>query len=281
MYWPGLYDQLENLVLNCQLCLKYSQFKCKQKPMTSLGQDIPVHPWSKLSTDIFHFEGASNLLILDYTRRFLVVHKFFFNASLHVANQCKLVFSEYGWPDTLISDNGPCYIPQTFNCVMQAFSVNHIISSPYYPWSNGLAEKNVQIVKCSLNKAKEEGKDLYKCLMIYCNTPLQVVWSHPCRSYKAEVLDLDLPMSNAVRKKLSIQPEVIRNIDRYEVLPTHGLHIEQIIMYQDSVTKQWHPAVITSLCQEKRSYIINTSDGVVYRKMQAHLKPHTPQNKKS
>ena len=23
--------------------------------------------------------------------------------------QCKLIFSEYGWPETLISDNGPCY----------------------------------------------------------------------------------------------------------------------------------------------------------------------------
>ena len=27
--------------------------------------------------------------------------------------------------------------------------------------------------------------------------------------------------------------------------------------------------------------MITTSDGVVYRKMQAHLKPYTPQNKKS
>ena len=38
-------------------------------------------------------------------------------------------------------------------------------------------------------------------------------------------------------------------------------------------------SVITSLCQEKRSYMVTTSDGVVYRKMQAHLKPCTPQDK--
>ena len=30
-----------------------------------------------------------------------------------------------------------------------------------------------------------------------------------------------------------------------------------------------------------RSYMITTSDGVVCRKMQAHLKPYIPQNKKS
>ena len=65
------------------------------------------------------------------------------------------------------------------------------------------------------------------------------------------------------------------------MLPTHDLHVRQSVMYQDSVTKQWYPAVITSLCQEKRSYMITTSDDVVYRKMQAHLKLYTQQNKKS
>ena len=80
--------------------------------------------------------------------------------------------SEYGWPDSFISDNDPCYTLQNFTNVMQAFSVNHITSSPHYPQSNGLAEKYVQIVKCLFNKTKEKGKDFHKCLMIYQNTPL-------------------------------------------------------------------------------------------------------------
>ena len=90
----------------------------------------------------------------------------------HVANQCKLIFSEYGWPETLISDNGPCYTVDAFTSVMNACHVNHIISSPHYPQSNGLAEKYVQDVKSLFYKTKKEGKDLFKCLMIYCNTPL-------------------------------------------------------------------------------------------------------------
>ena len=88
-------------------------------------------------------------------------------------------------------------------------------------------------------------------------------------------------MSNAARKQLGNQHEVIRNIDKNEILLTHDLHVGQSVMYQDSVTKQWHPGVITSLCQKKRCYMVTTSDGVVYRKMQAHLKPYMPQNKKS
>ena len=80
--------------------------------------------------------------------------------------------SEYGWPETLISDNGPCYTVDAFTSVMNAYHVNHITSSPHYPQSNGLAEKYVQIVKSLFYKAKEERKDLFKCLMIYFITPL-------------------------------------------------------------------------------------------------------------
>ena len=157
VYWPGLNDQLKKLILNCELCLKYSQSKCKQKPTMSLGQEIPLHPWTKLATDLFHFEGASYLLIVDYTSRFLVVCKLSSMTGQHVANQCKEIFSEYGWPETLISDNGPCYTVDTFTSEMNAYNVNHITSSPHYPQSKGFTEKYVQIVKSLFYKAKEEG----------------------------------------------------------------------------------------------------------------------------
>ena len=178
VYWPGLNDQLEKVVLNCKLCLKYSFSKCKQKPSQSLGQEIPVHPWTKLATDIFHFESSSYLLIVDYTSRYPVVCKLPLMTGLHVANHCKQIFSEYGWPETLISDNGPGYTSQAFTSVMQSHSVSHITSSLHYSELNGLAEKYVQIVKSLFYKAKEEGKEFYKCLMIYHNTPLQVACSY-------------------------------------------------------------------------------------------------------
>ena len=71
----------------------------------SLGQEVPLPPLSKLVADIFHFEGASYLLIVDYTSRFPVVHKLISMTRQHVSNQCKLIFCEFGSPETLISDN--------------------------------------------------------------------------------------------------------------------------------------------------------------------------------
>ena len=172
VYWPGLNEQLEKLFLNCPLCLKYSQSKHKQPSHMSLGQEIPIHSWTKLATDIFQFEGEAYLLLVDYTSRFPIVCKLNSMPAQHVINHFKLIFSEYEWPDTLVSDNGPCYASETFTKIMQEYNVNHITSSPHYIQSNGLAEKFVQIVKNLFNKAREERADLFKALIIYRNTPL-------------------------------------------------------------------------------------------------------------
>ena len=137
VYWPGLNDQLEKLVLNCELCLKCSHSKCKQQPSLYLGQEVPLYPWTKLATDIFHFEGASHLLVVDNTSGFPGVHKFTSMTGQHITNQCKLIFSKYGWPETLISDDGPCYTAEVFTNLMREYNVNHITSSPHYPQSNG------------------------------------------------------------------------------------------------------------------------------------------------
>ena len=179
MYWPGLNDQFEDLVLNCELCLKYSTAKCKLEPSLLLGQEVPLYPWTKLATDVFHFEGSSYLLIVDYTRRYPVVCKLTYMIGQHIANHFKLICSKYGWPETLASDNQPCYTSESFTILTKEYNVNHITNSPHYPQSNGLAEKYVQIVKNLFYKAKEEGKDLFQCLMMYHNTPLSNSLSSP------------------------------------------------------------------------------------------------------
>ena len=41
VYWPGLNDQLEQLILNCQLCLKFSRLKKKDTTYSSRSWSTP------------------------------------------------------------------------------------------------------------------------------------------------------------------------------------------------------------------------------------------------
>ena len=155
VYWPRMDTELEDLVLNCELCLKYSTAKCKLEPSLALGQEVHLCPWTKLATDIFHFEGASYLFIVDYTSHYPVVCKLTSMTGQHIASQFKLICLEYGWPETIVSDNCPCYTSEIFTNLMIEYNVNHIKRSPHYPQSNGLAEKYVQIVKTCFIKQKK------------------------------------------------------------------------------------------------------------------------------
>ena len=251
-------DQLERLVLNWELCLKYSKSKCKQQHTLSLDQEIPLHAWTKLATDIFHFEGDAYLLIVDYTSRFPVMHKFSSMTAQHVATHCKHVLSEYDWPETLIFDHGLCNTVEAFTNVMQEYGVNHITSSPHYAQSNGLAEKYVQIVKNLFHRAKEEGKDMFKCLMIYHNTPLSSNLQSPMQILQSRSARSNLPMSNVARHHLGLNPDELRSKNKNEQLPSHDIYLYQYVIYQDSSSKQRQPATITKLCKEPRSYIITT-----------------------
>ena len=89
VYWLGLNEQLEQLILNCHLCLKYFRAKRKTNECSTLGQEVPITPWMKLATDLFHFEGQSYLLIVDYTSRFPIVRRLTSMMAHHIADHCK------------------------------------------------------------------------------------------------------------------------------------------------------------------------------------------------
>ena len=117
----------------------------------------------------------------------------------HVAIHIKQIFAEYGWPDVLVSDNGPCYASEIFKRLNEEDQVNHITILPHYPQSNGLAEKYIQIVKNLFHKAKEEGQDLHKCLMAYRNTPLSSHLQSPMQILSNRATRSTLPLSNAAK----------------------------------------------------------------------------------
>ena len=72
-----------------------------------LHHKIPSTPWTKLATDIFHFQGTNYLILVDYTSKFPVVKQLRKIDQRAVTTAFKEIFTERGYPDELVSDNGP------------------------------------------------------------------------------------------------------------------------------------------------------------------------------
>ena len=113
--------------------LKIFKIQRQNTPNMALGHKIPAVPWSKVATDIFIFKSKSYLLMVDYTSRFSIVRELKSMSAQDVTEHFRLIFSEYSWPDTLVSDNGPCFVAEVFTNLMKEYAVNHITSSPHYP----------------------------------------------------------------------------------------------------------------------------------------------------
>ncbi len=72
------------------------------------------------------------------------------STSTVVIENLRTVFAQFGIPETIVSDNGPCFVSEEFSSFLKANGVKQITSAPYHPATNGLAERAVQIVKRGL-----------------------------------------------------------------------------------------------------------------------------------
>ena len=72
-YWPNVNKEIEEMIRNCPTCLEFAPAKPKIKKKDMLQHEVPSTPWTKLATDIFHFQGTNYLILVDYTSKFPVV----------------------------------------------------------------------------------------------------------------------------------------------------------------------------------------------------------------
>ena len=63
------------------------------------------------------------------------------------------LFSIEGYPDEIVSDNGPPFQSKEFAKFLSGLGIKHTTSSPRYPRSNGFIERHIQTVKNMLSKS--------------------------------------------------------------------------------------------------------------------------------
>ena len=64
------------------------------------------------------------------------------------------LFSIEGYPDEIVSDNGPPFQSKEFAKFLSGLGIKHTTSSPGYPRFNGFIERHIQTVKNMLSEFK-------------------------------------------------------------------------------------------------------------------------------
>ena len=171
VWWPGITKDIESTVSHCS--------ECQQQQSTP--PVAPLHPWAWLTRPWarLHLDYASPvqgkmiLVLIDTNSKWIEAVCTPSATSSAVIEELRTLFAQFGIPETIVSDNGSCFVSAEFEAFLENNGIKHITSAPYHPVSNGLAERAVQIVKRGLKKITQGSirSRLAKTLFSYRLTP--------------------------------------------------------------------------------------------------------------
>ncbi|XP_061920402.1 uncharacterized protein K02A2.6-like [Entelurus aequoreus] len=160
VWWPGLSQQLNELVLNCRTCCKERQNH--REPL--MPSPYPGRPWEKLGADLFMLGTKTYLLVVDYMSRYVEIALLTSTRSNDVIHHLKSIYARHGIPDVLVSDGGPQFSGAGFAEFAESYGFRHITSSPRYP--QGLLLSTMGIVQRSFSWG---GGSAQQCLsFLFC-----------------------------------------------------------------------------------------------------------------
>ena len=145
VWWPGMDAEIENRVKSCHACQENLNFPGK----------APVHPWewhecawSRVHIDYAGpFEGSLFLAVIDAFSKWMEVIPVRRATSQTTIDKHRILLATHGLPEMLVSDNGTLFTSAEFQEFVSRNAIHHVLTSPYHPASNGLAEKAVQTFK--------------------------------------------------------------------------------------------------------------------------------------
>ncbi|XP_075534932.1 uncharacterized protein LOC142570433 [Dermacentor variabilis] len=207
VWWPCIEADLERMVQSCAKC---------QEQRSAPGK-APLHPWSWPTAPWqrihIHFAGPFQqsmfLIVVDAHSKWPEVFVMP-STTTEATIQClRDVFARFGFPETIVSDNGPQFTSQDFKQFVREMGCRHVQTAPYNPSANGLAERFVQTLKNALRKddTRQPLKvKLNKFLLAYRNTPHATTHEAPA----------NLLLGRRLRTRLDVLKPVVGERVAYE-----------------------------------------------------------------
>ncbi|XP_065225166.1 uncharacterized protein K02A2.6-like [Planococcus citri] len=142
VYWPKIDRDIEEMVSACPTCVKKDPPKEPFHPWQN-----PNAPWLRIHADIGQVGNTYLLVIVDASSKWPEGYVLHSTTSQRIIACFEDTFARFGLPATLVTDNGPQFAATEFAEFVRRNGINHVFSPPYCPYSNGQAERFIQIVK--------------------------------------------------------------------------------------------------------------------------------------
>ncbi|CAN6554084.1 unnamed protein product [Malus baccata var. baccata] len=158
-YWPTLFKDARTFCMSYDRCQRMGNIGAKdQMPQNII---LPVEIFDVWGIDFMGPFPSSHgflyiLLAVDYVAKWVEAKVTRTNDSKVVADFIRTnIFARFGMPRVVISDGGSHFCNRTIEALMRKYNVNHKVSTPYHPQTNGQAEVSNREIKQILEKTVE------------------------------------------------------------------------------------------------------------------------------
>ena len=175
IFWPGINKDIEDLVGRCHKC-QSRQASLPHEPL--MQHEVPTRPWHTIGGDLFDFDEAKYLLLVDYYSKFPFIRKLDKSCtSRKVITMCRQIFSEHGIPSRMVSNNGAQFASEDSKGSWKNMELT--TSLPAQGIREAMASPNVETVKETLYKCKESKSHPYMALLCLRTTPVDSIIPSP------------------------------------------------------------------------------------------------------
>lgn len=165
VWWPNMDKHLEEFVQQCSGC---QENRPKDTEVPVFSWTVPTEVWSRLHIDYAGpFQGKMWLIIVDAKSKWLEVIPTNNTSSANTILMLREVFTRFGLPRVIVSDNGPQFASFEFESFCKNLNIKHARITPYHPRTNGLAERCVRTFKERMEASKHDGGSLNERLQSF------------------------------------------------------------------------------------------------------------------
>jgi len=249
VFWPGIDSDIERLTRACIPCLKTQKDPPK---ITENKWPETSEVMERIHIDFCHLENNEFLIITDSYSKWLEIFHMEKTTAPKTMEKLREVFARFGLPKIVVSDNGPPFPSKLMEEFFQKNGIEHVLTPPYHPMSNGAAENAVGHFKTKLKASLADPRNnqvslntlVSRFLLNHRNTPHTVTGASPAqimfnRSLRTRLTLLkDRPMQ---RKPFDLENN-LKNRNKYrEFRPGDAIIVRD---YTVPNTKQWREAKI-------------------------------------
>ncbi|NQZ62984.1 reverse transcriptase domain-containing protein [Crocosphaera sp.] len=156
-YWPGVARDVMNFCKSCAVCQKTRpKGRTPKAPLQdNIVSDKPFH---KCAIDLIGPLPVTDrkhrfvLTLIDYATRWVEAVPLKETCTTTVAEELLNIFSRVGLPLVLLSDGGSQFTSEQMEEILRTLGIEHAVSTPYHPQSNGLCERANATIKAMIKK---------------------------------------------------------------------------------------------------------------------------------